>query len=357
MLHGLLGSTFTYRRVQQLVADSLNGQVVSFDMPGFGLTERPNPLLWKLFGAKESPYSFRHASALTAQVIDACRLKRTVLFGHSLGGSVALDAVLNGAPVDALVLFSPAAKIPSVPRFLKRMINSVLSTPVVGNIAVRRSVHRMVELEIEEMVRRNFHDLSRISMEETVAGYTAPMKVHNWDTALRDFSIHFDGFNFLDDERLQALTIPTLVSSSPPRLLSKNHPPILRPTGLEARNSQRTTRRQSPVLATKSSFKRHLQNMERDGVLALTRAWAASPWSIKSCGKTTHLCVLFSGSLLLYQFVPKNRQCARSTFLSLSRCQSARLPTADCRSLFIRPFFWLSWSSRFFSVLIVTERC
>jgi len=212
MLHGMLGSTFTYRRIQPLLASRMRGKLASMDLPGFGLTERPNLLTWRLL-SRDSPYTPGHAEELTRQVMAKLKLTNSVLFGHSMGAPVALSAALNGAPVSGLVLFSPAVKIQQVP-FMKQFMNTFLTVPWVGRRAVRKSMEKAVEGDrIYHMIKRNFHDLNRIPLEETIDGYTRPLRVHDWDSGLQQYYLNFDGFNLLEDPRIKRLNIPVLIIS------------------------------------------------------------------------------------------------------------------------------------------------
>jgi len=128
-----------------------------------------------------------------------------------MGAPVALSAALNGAPISGLVLFSPAVKIAQVP-FMKQFMNTFLTVPWVGRRTVRKTMEKAVEGDrVYHMIKKNFHDLSRIPLEETIDGYTQPLCVHDWDSGLLQYYLNFDGFNLLQNSRISRLNIPVLV--------------------------------------------------------------------------------------------------------------------------------------------------
>lgn len=82
LLHGFGASVFSWRLVMEALA--MDREVVAFDRPGFGLTERPLPGAWE--GA--SPYGAAAQAALTIALMDELGLQQAVLVGHSAGGAV-----------------------------------------------------------------------------------------------------------------------------------------------------------------------------------------------------------------------------------------------------------------------------
>ena len=102
LVHGFGSSAASCRHVMRLLADRLRTRVVAFDMPGFGLTERPRRL---------ADYD---ASAVLEGVVDALGLgDRLLLVGHSLGGRVVADlAARPSSLVAAAILVAPAVAAP-----------------------------------------------------------------------------------------------------------------------------------------------------------------------------------------------------------------------------------------------------
>src|SRR5690606_16790962 len=81
------------------------GQVISFDRPGFGLTERPQSGDW----TGTSPYSPEGHAQLTLDLMDELGVEQAVLLGHNSGAAVALEVALMAPDrVAGLVLVAPA---------------------------------------------------------------------------------------------------------------------------------------------------------------------------------------------------------------------------------------------------------
>jgi len=79
-MHGMWGSSFLYRKViHELAVRSLRG--VAFDLPGFGLAERPN----------DYDYSWSGLGRFAAAAVDALELDRFHLVVHDIGGPVGFE--------------------------------------------------------------------------------------------------------------------------------------------------------------------------------------------------------------------------------------------------------------------------
>ena len=111
-MHGFGSSTYTWRKSVDALAPRY--RVYALDLKGFGLTAKP----------KDGRY---HMDAYTRHLLgflDAMKLERPVLVGHSLGGAVvARLALLHPERVGGLVLEDPLpVEMPRVNggEFLKR---------------------------------------------------------------------------------------------------------------------------------------------------------------------------------------------------------------------------------------------
>ena len=97
LVHGFGASTITWQKTLDALAPRY--QVYALDMKGFGLTAKP----------KDGNY---HATAYTDHLLgflDAMKLEKVVLVGHSLGGAIAARlALLHPERVRSLVLIDPA---------------------------------------------------------------------------------------------------------------------------------------------------------------------------------------------------------------------------------------------------------
>lgn len=96
LIHGFGASTYTWQKAMAALAPRY--RVYALDLKGFGLSAKP----------KDGQY---HVGAYTDQLLgflDAMKLDRPVLVGHSLGGALATRiALFHPERVGALVLVSP----------------------------------------------------------------------------------------------------------------------------------------------------------------------------------------------------------------------------------------------------------
>ena len=120
LLHGFGSSLETWGPWTAML--SRHYRVVSFDLPGFGLTG-PDP---------EGDYSDARAMQILAALMDRLGIQRAAIIGNSLGGRIAWNfAVVYPARVEKLVLISPDGfaspgfseynRKPTVPRVLGLM--------------------------------------------------------------------------------------------------------------------------------------------------------------------------------------------------------------------------------------------
>lgn len=171
LLHGFGASTFSWRGVAGPLSERM--PVVAFDRPAFGLTERP--LDW----TGPDPYSPDTQADLTVKLMDVLGVRRAVLIGHSAGGTVAvLVAERYPERVAAVVLEAPAIFAGGPPAFL---------TPLFRTPQFRRLgplfARNLGGQAGTDFIRSAWHDPSKIT-DETFAGYRAPLRVKDWDTAL-----------------------------------------------------------------------------------------------------------------------------------------------------------------------------
>lgn len=199
LMHGFGASTFSWREVIDPLSDY--GEVLAYDRPGFGFTERPTN--WT--GA--DPYSFAGNFELLQQLLDIFAADRPViLFGHSAGGQLAAEfARLNPDRVDALVLVDAAILttggtpdwlgwVWDVPQIDK------LGPVLVGGIATSG----------EQILEQSFVDQSLLT-PEVRAGYRAPLQVAGWERGFWNFVSASRGNQLADN--LDDLVLPALVVS------------------------------------------------------------------------------------------------------------------------------------------------
>jgi len=108
LLHGYLASTAIWSPVLPLLAPRVRAAAI--DLPGGGYSDRP----------ADAPYDIPWFADLIPEILDALQMPRAVLFGHSLGGAVALRAAARHPDrVRALVLVAPLAYEPPPPPGLR----------------------------------------------------------------------------------------------------------------------------------------------------------------------------------------------------------------------------------------------
>lgn len=101
LLHGFLGSVVDWTHTIPALVDA-GFRVVAFDRPPFGLSDKRTDL----------DYSTKAMSDLTAGVMDVLGINKAVIVGHSLGGAVASQFVLDyPTRVDRLILVDAAVGI------------------------------------------------------------------------------------------------------------------------------------------------------------------------------------------------------------------------------------------------------
>lgn len=101
-LHGFPSSLFTLRKISTPL--SVYYQVVSYDRPAFGLTDRL--LEWQ----GNNPHSISDQTQIAVKLLDQLGIERAVLVGNSTGGRIATEIALKHPErVNALILVSPPA--------------------------------------------------------------------------------------------------------------------------------------------------------------------------------------------------------------------------------------------------------
>ncbi|GBE42073.1 2-hydroxy-6-oxononadienedioate/2-hydroxy-6-oxononatrienedioate hydrolase [bacterium BMS3Bbin10] len=161
LLHGFGASSYTWRHVEPALTAS-GYRVVTLDLKGFGLSEKPF----------DDGYSIFDQAALVSQFIDQIGLKKVTVIGHSLGGGVALVLALDNNPakrkrIAKLVLINSIAYAQNIP-----IAFSILRTPVLGEIS-----SRLVPLDVQTRValKLAYFDDSKFDSHD-VKQYSGPLK-------------------------------------------------------------------------------------------------------------------------------------------------------------------------------------
>lgn len=197
LMHGFGASVFSWRDVIEPLGEL--GDVIAFDRPAFGLTQRPTE--WT--GA--NPYGFEGNFGILDGFIDQFGANRDViLVGHSAGGQLAAEyARLNPTKVSALVLVDPAIlttggtpegldwlwAIPQIDRLGPILVASIATSG-------------------DDLLRESFVDQTLIT-EDVYAGYRLPLKVKGWEAAFWSFATASKANDLADN--LDTLTMPVLL--------------------------------------------------------------------------------------------------------------------------------------------------
>lgn len=105
LLHGFMASYFTFRAIVPELAKRF--RVISIDLNGFGLTERPP--------AAEA-YRIEHQADLIVRVMEKAGAAPAMILGHSYGAAVAsVVALRHPGAVTKLILISPASRFDKLP--------------------------------------------------------------------------------------------------------------------------------------------------------------------------------------------------------------------------------------------------
>lgn len=199
LLHGFGASTFSWREVLDPL--SAYGEVLAYDRPGFGFTERPTQ--W----TGTDPYSLAgNFELLNGLLDDFAGARPVVLVGHSAGGQIAAEfARLNPDLVDALVLVDPAILTTGGAPDWLGWVWDIPQIDKLGPVLVAG-----ISSSGERVLEQSFVDQSLLT-EAVRAGYRAPLDVAGWERGFWNF-VSAPRTNQLA-ENLDGLKIPTLVMS------------------------------------------------------------------------------------------------------------------------------------------------
>lgn len=197
LMHGFGASTFSWRNVQEPL--SKLGEVISYDRPAFGFTERKTS--WE----GTNPYGFQgNFEILDALIAKYGAGRQVVLVGHSAGGQLAAEYTrLNLSKVSSLILVDAAIMttggsasgfgwffaLPQMQRLGPILVSSIATSG-------------------DDLLRKSYYDQSKLT-QAVYDGYHQPLKIKGWEQAFWDFT-NAPRDNQLKDN-LSQLTLPTLV--------------------------------------------------------------------------------------------------------------------------------------------------
>ncbi len=197
LLHGFGANTFSYRFVTEPL--SAYGEVIAYDRPGFGFTQRPSS--WK----GENPYGSAGNDLILDELIAEYASNREVfLVGHSAGGTQAAQYVVdNPGAITGLILISPAILSTGGSPSGFNWIFSIPQFDHLGPLLVSSIASSGMDL-----LDRSWFDKSKIT-DAIKAGYRAPLEMIGWEEGFWEFNRAPRSFDVKD--RLSEIKIPTLL--------------------------------------------------------------------------------------------------------------------------------------------------
>lgn len=197
LLHGFGASTFSWRDVLEPLAAL--GDVVAYDRPAFGFTERPTE--WE----GENPYGVPGNLALLDALVDRFADARDViLVGHSAGGLIAGEyARLYPDRVDGLVLVAPAVLGGGGPPAWLAPVLAVPQIDRLGPLLVQE-----IASSGDAILEQSFADPTALT-NAVREGYRAPLTVIGWEAALWRFTTAPRDNDLA--ENLDDISVPTLL--------------------------------------------------------------------------------------------------------------------------------------------------
>jgi pimeloyl-ACP methyl ester carboxylesterase len=200
LIHGLNGSTFSWRHVLGDLSRCTGLRVLAFDRPPFGLTERPEAFGGVGDALAYDPYSNAGAARLLESLLAALGAHgQVVLVGHSAGAIVSMEFhARRPERVAGLALVAPALPANDFARRVTfgtqlRLVatRATLASDAAGLAYVRRQLLRRAD-EVAAgglgIALRDGEDAAAVA-----EGYTRPIRAHGWDKGylqmIRAFSL------------------------------------------------------------------------------------------------------------------------------------------------------------------------
>jgi len=187
LLHGFGASTFSWREVLEPLAQV--GDVIAYDRPGFGFTERPTEWMGAESMGTESmgtewsslnPYGVPgNLALLDALLTEFGADREVILVGHSAGGLLAAEfARVNPQKVDQLVLVSPAVYSTGGAREWLAPLLAIPQIDRLGPLAVAS-----IASSGDDILRQSFVDQSALT-DAVFEGYRRPLTIEGWEEGL-----------------------------------------------------------------------------------------------------------------------------------------------------------------------------
>jgi pimeloyl-ACP methyl ester carboxylesterase len=157
-IHGYGASIYSWRKNLPILSKYY--RVCALDLLGFGFSDKP----------LNEDYSVNAYMKLIIQFMNALKIKKAVLIGHSLGGGIAvLTALKYPKRVKGLILIDAEAYAISPPLMLR-----VAQLPVITSI-----IHHIIgKWAIDISLKRSFYDQTFVT-DELIENYYRPFRTNN----------------------------------------------------------------------------------------------------------------------------------------------------------------------------------
>jgi pimeloyl-ACP methyl ester carboxylesterase len=197
LMHGFGANTFSFREIVEPLSEL--GEVIAYDRPGFGLSQRPTS--WE----GENPYGSTGQDLILDELIESFATGRDViLVGHSAGGTLAAQYVVdNKDAIQGLILISPAVLTTVGSPSWLNWIFSIPQIDHLGPLLVSSIASSGMDLLNESWFN------PELITEEVKTGYREPLEVIGWEEGFWEFNRAPRTFDVKD--RLDEITVPTLL--------------------------------------------------------------------------------------------------------------------------------------------------
>lgn len=194
-LHGLFGSTFSWRENLEAVADA-GYRAIALDRPGAGLSDKRESL----------NYSHPTQADVVAALMDDMAIDEAVIVGHSAGGNVlAQFAARHPERARALVIVDGAILAGGPPPF----VGSIVALPSVWRWG-RIGLNAFLTRDRLEQSLNDFQGDPSFLTEADYDGYWRAFEADGWDVGLLA-TTRDGGPNRVTEDQIRAFDMPTLI--------------------------------------------------------------------------------------------------------------------------------------------------
>lgn len=188
LVHGMGCSVYSWRKLIPLLSDEY--KVYAFDLPGFGLTDKP----------ADYNYALESQGNFVIDFLDAVGIDKAIIVGHSMGGVIAGYAAANYPErVSKLVLNNAGYYSGGAPEFLKYLFFPL------DRISSRQFFNREFE---RAMLKIMYYDDS-LATDETVDAYLLAGKTSGAVDALAAMTRGEGPMKYVGVS--ERITVPTLI--------------------------------------------------------------------------------------------------------------------------------------------------